>query len=219
PGYAFDLANGGFAGLSFSAQTYPGLKEIIDRDLEAFKAKVKEFYATYSAGLNQNGDAGLVDISPDLPALFFGDAPNPLDDADPDDVGFRFHIQASATPLTRDEFLAQQRQQAANLRTSILNDPTAPQALVVLASDTHTWANLYLMALADAGLLRPEDQPPEIHDNPQLFSRMAVLASGILAGPGGQPLLSGGKLVDFFAQLHKWYGDDPTHLGSGGPPS
>src|SRR5262249_44501768 len=75
----------------------------------------------------------------------------------PSDTAFQFHIIAAATPLTRDEFIAQQTQEAAKLRTKILQDPTASPSLQVLASDAATWNDLYLAALTQAGLLRPED--------------------------------------------------------------
>ena len=68
PGYAFDLAARRFAGLTFTAQTYPGLAEILAED-PGFLARFAE---------------------------------------EPEKVAFTFHIAAAATPLTRDEFIAQQ---------------------------------------------------------------------------------------------------------------
>src|SRR5206468_1025826 len=117
---------------------------------------------------------------------------------------FQFHITASATPLTRDEFIAQQSASAEALRVAILADATASQALQVLASDGATWNELYLTALGQAGLLRAEDVPPEVREDPKLISLMATLSAGILAGPAGEQIISDGDLAGFFAQVRKW---------------
>ncbi len=217
PGYVLDLANRGFAGASFTVETYPGLREILDRDFQALKAKIEGLYPQYSGLLEQKGPAGLVDIDP-LLAEVFANLAKPLDDVDPCDVAFRFHIQASATPLTRNEFLTQQRAEAAKLRAGILQDPQASRALMLLASDLESWTGLYLTALEQAGLLRPEDQPPEVRDNPKVISLMSVLAAGVLAGPAGNQIITSGNLLEFFAQVRRWYGDNPNLVGSGGPP-
>lgn len=131
---------------------------------------------------------------------------------------FRFHITASATPLTRDEFIAQQTASAEGLRSAILADTTASQALQVLASDPVAWDSLYLMALAQAGLLRAVDVPPTVREDPTVISLMATLSAGILAGPAGQQIISNGDLPSFFAQARKWYGNNDALLGSGGVP-
>jgi hypothetical protein len=70
---------------------------------------------------------------------------NPLDGIDPE-IAFTFHILASATALTRDEFIAQQTAQALALRSAILSDSNATQALVVLAADPTQWTTAYLGA-------------------------------------------------------------------------
>ena len=64
-------------------------------------------------------------------------------------------------------------------RLAAAADAYAPLADDALADD------LYLTALTQAGLLRPEDQPPTVTDNPVLVSLQATLAAGILAGPAG----------------------------------
>src|SRR5205823_7041369 len=129
-----------------------------------------------------------------------------------------FHILAAATPLTRDEYIDQQRQEAARLRDAILGDPTASQALVVLAADRNAWTGLYLAALTQAGLLRPEDEPPEVRESPQLVSLMATLASGILAGPAGDRTITDGDLAKFFADVRRWYGNKTELSGPAAPP-
>src|SRR5205814_1347202 len=85
-------------------------------------------------------------------------------------TAFAFNIMGAATPLTRDEYIAQQTQLAATLRTNILADSTASTALQALAADATNWTDLYLAALTQAGLLRAADAPPEVHDNPVLIS-------------------------------------------------
>ena len=125
-------------------------------------------------------------------------------------TAFAFNIMGAATALTPDEYVAQQKQLAATLRTSILNDPTASSALQNLAADAASWTDLYLTALTQAGLLRPVDQPPEIHENPVLVSLQATLAAGILAGPAGKQIITNGNLLQFFSQVQQWYGNDPT---------
>src|SRR5262249_25047043 len=129
----------------------------------------------------------------------------PLDVSPPSLVGFTFHVLAAATPLTPDEFVAQQRRIAEDLRQQVLADPTATQALRVVAADAPPWPDLYLTALQQAGLLRPVDVPPEVHQDPELASLMATLAAGILAGPAGDQVLSGNDLPAFFARIHQWY--------------
>ncbi|MDB5349218.1 MAG: hypothetical protein JWN86_465, partial [Planctomycetota bacterium] len=170
PGYAVDLPDGSFAGVSFTALTYPGLQAALDQHHQS------------------------------------------LTDFDPYSVAFQFHIEASATPMTRDEFLASQRAEAANLRAKILADPTASKTLLVLAANAGTWSNLYLTGLTQAGLLRPEDQPPGLRDDPQLVSLIATLSAGLLAGPAGKEIITGGNLAGFFTSVRRWYGNDPAQV-------
>lgn len=86
------------------------------------------------------------------------------------DVAFRFNILASATALTRAEFVAQQTAEALRLRDAIFNDPEAAQSLVILAADANTWTTAYLAALEEAGLLRPEEEAPPIRESAQVIS-------------------------------------------------
>ncbi|HEX4609016.1 MAG TPA: putative Ig domain-containing protein, partial [Urbifossiella sp.] len=147
----------------------------------------------------------LVQTYPDgLPGGAYSDQPGA--------TAFAFNITAAATPLTRDEYVAQQTAFALALRAGVLNDATAAPALRALAADAGNWTDLYLTALTQAGLLRPEDQPPGVHANPVLVSLQATLAAGILAGPAGNQIITGGNLVDFFNQVEKWYGADAAKL-------
>src|SRR5581483_11069668 len=69
-----------------------------------------------------------------------------------------------------------------------------------------------------AGILRAEDDAPPVSPDPRVVSLMATLATGILYGPAGSDVRSSGSLVDFFTQLRKWYGDNPSlHGGSAVP--
>src|SRR5262249_4923118 len=85
----------------------------------------------------------------------------------------------------------------------------ANAALRILAADANSWSDLYLEALRQAGILRPEDTPPAARTKPVLDSLMAVLAAGILAGPTGNEIISGADLPAFFSKIHQWYGDKP----------
>ncbi|MCB1942193.1 MAG: hypothetical protein KDI53_09175, partial [Candidatus Accumulibacter sp.] len=123
-------------------------------------------------------------------------------------TAFAFNIMGAATPLTRDEYVAQQSALAATLRANIIKDPGASSALRNLAADQTLWTGLYLEALVQAGLLRAVDEPPAVHDNALLVSLQAMLTAGILAGPAGQQIITNGNLVQFFDQVRTWYGED-----------
>src|SRR5690606_33136288 len=66
--------------------------------------------------------------------------------------------------------------------------------------------NLYLAALEDAGLLRPEGEVPPIRTQAHIVSLMATLASGILYGPAGSEIRSNGDYLGFFEQVRALYG-------------
>ena len=119
---------------------------------------------------------------------------------------------ASATSMTRAEFIEHARSEAATLREAILDDDQASDALIALAADEQLWNDLFLAGLEEAGLLRPEGDVPPIRENPQIVSLMATLASGILIGPAGEAVLSSGDLVEFFEQVRAWYGHDSDLL-------
>ena len=95
------------------------------------------------------------------------------------------------------------------------SSPTTPAprpALLTLAADKDGWRDLYLAALEQAGLLRPEDALPVIRDQQKVISLMATLAAGILVGPAGQEIISTGNLSDFFEHIRTWYGNNPSLL-------
>ena len=143
--------------------------------------------------------------------------PNFTDIFPPETVGFTFNVDAAATSLTTAQYIAEQTQEAEFLRQSILADPTATPALVILAQNATSWDNLYLSALEQAGLLRPVDMPPAAQQDPNVTSLSATLAAGILAGSAGDQIITNGNLSAFFAQVQKWYGSDPTLMEPGVP--
>ncbi len=170
-GYVMDLADEGYVGLNFSAQTYEGVPP-----------------------------------------------PNYTDIDPPQTAGFTFNVDAAATPLTTAQYIAEQTQEAEFLRQSILADPTATPALLVLAQNATSWDNLYLTALEQAGLLRPVDMPPTAQQDPNVTSMTATLAAGILAGSAGDQIITSGNLSAFFGQLQQWYGSSPTLVEPGVTP-
>jgi hypothetical protein len=123
-------------------------------------------------------------------------------------VAFVTHVAVSATALTRDEFIAQQQQEALRLRSGILADNSATAALKLLAVDADAWTQSYFSALETAGLLRAVDAAPVIRSRTLVASMLSTLATGVLLGNAGQKLVSTGDLVDFFSNVRKWYGED-----------
>ena len=124
------------------------------------------------------------------------------------EVAFKFQIQAYATALTREEFIAQQTESALNLRTAILEDSQASINLQVLASDSETWVAAYLAALEAAGLLRASADAPPIEENPKVVSLVATLATGIIFSGAGETIRSDGNILNFFEQIREWYGGE-----------
>ena len=126
PGYLFNEAAGGSTSFTFDVTTYPGLAALNDRNFDALKAQIYASNPLYAEeGILNNGPQGLDLISPGLYELYelFGEIPNiftiPF-------VPFQFDINASATTLTRAEFVTQATAQADQLRTAILADNTRP---------------------------------------------------------------------------------------------
>jgi large repetitive protein len=209
-GYLHDHVVDGFTGFSFSTITYPGMSELNDQAWEELKAKLYAAFPAHArAGTLDQGPAGLDDMHEGLLQIWqMGGVPDILTKPF---VPFQFHVMAAATAMTRDEFVQHALVQAARLRDGILADPDAPAALLTLAADESHFGQLYLAALEESGLLRPEDDAPPVRQRPPIVSLMATLASGILAGPAGQELRSG-NLTDFFDQLRQWYGHEEDLL-------
>ncbi|MHC1770058.1 MAG: CARDB domain-containing protein [Verrucomicrobiia bacterium] len=141
-----------------------------------------------------------------------------MDDLSLQDLAFTFYIQAAATPVTATEYVDFQTQRALTVRDRILLDPNAPQALKVAAADSATWTELFLASLTDAGLLRPEDQAPEVRTQPKFIGAVAELTAGLLGGDKGEPILSTDNLKPFFELVRAWMGNTPDAYGSANLP-
>ncbi|MCU0915393.1 MAG: tandem-95 repeat protein [Planctomycetes bacterium] len=233
-GYIFDLVADGFGGFSFNIVTYPGLRAMADRAFDDFRAQVSGNFPDLDYILEDGPDAlgtwwdavkeKVSEISPGL-----GAALDQLDfvgmyqenvavpgECEIPFIPFRFHIYAAATTMTRAEFVAHQRQEALDLRDDILADTTAAASLVALVADADTWVDLYLAALEEAGILRPDGALPPIRTQQHIVSLMAVLSSGILFGPAGSEVRSTSDLVAFFDQVRAWYGHEEGTMAAVG---
>ncbi|WP_334399784.1 CARDB domain-containing protein [Bradyrhizobium sp. AZCC 2289] len=158
PGYLFNVPAGGFTAVTLNVSTYPGLQQLHDRAWDDFKTAVYAAVPSLQGELDA-GPQALDTIYPGLYDLYLEEA------AVPDGeryvyIPFRFNIVASETPMTRDEFIAQQKAQAETLRTRVIADNSANPALLNLAADADTWQQGYLAALEQSGLLLPVDQGP-----------------------------------------------------------
>src|SRR5262249_9873045 len=210
PGYALDLATRDTVAQTFATAIYPGLLELASGSTDGFAPLAAVLQSKYGITVQQPSD--LNNVFPGLGDAFEAatQGNDPLDELDPEKVAFKFQVTAAATVLTRDEFIQRMTADALRLRESVLADPTASSALLQLAADGDTWTQGYLAALEQVGLLRPEDQAPPIRQNPKVVSLAAVLASGVLAGPSGNQIITTGNLMDFFSQVRKWYDTSPA---------
>ncbi|HLF95978.1 MAG TPA: CARDB domain-containing protein, partial [Methylococcaceae bacterium] len=218
PGYAVDVAAGGFVGMTFNLATYPGLQEWLNYDFAGLRDKLYALRPEWKEqGLLDNGVSDLDKIQPGLTAKFLSHEPKvhitPLEALA---MPFRFNLAGAATPLTRDEFVAEQSEHAQKLRSAILADSEAPSGLAVLAADEAQWTAGWLGALESAGLLRPAGEAPPIRDNPKVISLNATLASGILLAKGGEDYRTQGDVLGFFAKVQQWYGDTAKYAGDPG---
>ena len=230
-GFLYDHPADGFGGFSFNVLTYPGLKAMADRAFETFRSQMAQHFPELDTVLAAGGEGALEDwwegakdaIEERMPGagavlngldfvgLYKQNTAVPSEDEIPF-IPFRFHILASATTMTRAEFVAFQSAQARSLRTAILAADAAPPALLALAGSEADWVNLYLAALEDAGLLRPDGEVPPIRTRTEIVSLMATLASGILFGPTGSEIRSDGNLMGFFETVRSLYGHKDGQL-------
>ncbi len=208
PGYLFDEHADGFTGFNFNVATYPGLRELHDQNFEEARLRLNSAIpGIEDAGILDIGPAGLGTLNSELLNDFLsGTVPDPFKTPF---IPFQFHVTASATAMTRKEFVDHQLTQAQQLREAIIADPQASSTLLALAADEALWGQMFLASLEEAGLLRPEGDLPPIREHPLIVSRMATLASGILAGPAGSEIQTTGNLVEFFEQIRTWYGHTP----------
>jgi hypothetical protein len=215
PGYALDVAAGGYVGMSFNVQTYPGLAEWLAYDFDGLRDKLYALRPEWKEqGLLDGGVQDLERIAEGLAQKFLARNPDEhLLKIEQLAMPFRFDISGAATPLTRDEFVAEQVAHATRLRAAILADAAAPASLAALAADPTQWIAGWLGALEAAGLLRPLDEAPPIRSHPKVVSLNSTLASGILLAHGGDAYRTQGDLLGFFATVQKWYGDTAAFAG------
>ncbi|MEY8838360.1 CARDB domain-containing protein, partial [Cribrihabitans sp. XS_ASV171] len=226
-GFLYDLPADGFAGFTFNVAAYPGLQALHDEAFEAFRARMSTVLPDLDEILEEGGQGAIGDwydkvvekateASPQLGAAM---AAFPFEElynkntAKPGEceipfIPFRFHIYATSTSMTRDEFVAHQSDIALELRDTILAADEAPAPLVAIVADPDLWVDFYLAGLEQAGILRDEADIPPIRERQEILSLMATLASGILFGPAGQDIRSDGDILGFFEQLRTFYGHD-----------
>ncbi len=139
-------------------------------------------------------------------------------------LSFDFYVVASATPLSTAQYIDYQLAEAANLRTAILADDNAAAGLRGIAGDAEQFNGLYLQALTDLGLLRPEDAPPYADDRADNVSAFFVAVGGLLGGDAGQGIVSeaaqsiataGQSLGQLMEQLRVYYGHTVDAHGGG----
>ncbi len=209
PGYAYDIHADGVASMNFKVQTYPGLQALIDRDFEQLKIFLYEHNPELA---ESDALAGGIDALEEVSPLFHEIMTDPdfevIDRAMPWYLPFQFNVMATATPMTRDEFVAEQVAEAERLRQGVLSDADATPALQILASDAATWRDGFLAALEEAGLLRPDGEAPAVRETPRVVSLIAQLSEGLVFGSAGDEIVSEGDLVSFYAAVRDWYGSD-----------
>ncbi len=215
PGYALDVAAGGFVGATFNVQTYPGLKEWLNYDFEGLRDKLYALRPEWKTqGLLDGGVQDLDNISSGLAQKFLSKDPEThVTKLEWLAIPFRFNVVGTATPITRDEFILEQSQHAKTLRDAILADAQAPSGLSTLAADQDQWVAGWLGALESAGLLRPLNEAPPIRENPKAVSLNATLATGILLAKAGDSYRTQADILGFFAKVQQWYGDTAKYAG------
>ncbi|MEL6110144.1 MAG: CARDB domain-containing protein, partial [Planctomycetota bacterium] len=216
-GYEFDKPADDFSGFTFQVQTYPGLRELHDHAFEELKAKIYAAFPQYAEqDILADGPSGLDIISPGLSLIWevFGAVPDLLTQPL---IPYQFHVVASATSMTREEFIGHALDEADQLRQGILADDDADPALVNLAGNQDAWQAMYLAYLTESGRLRAEDAIPPTRRDQELASLMATLAGGVLDGPGGDQIVLSGEFTDFFENVRRWYGHDPELLAPTNP--
>src|SRR6202043_2382401 len=165
-------------------QTRPGLAAWIARDFSTLRNTLYELHPDWAAqGLLANGPQDLDKIKQGLTAQYLGTDPDTQTNLTKEELlalSFTFDVFASATPLTRAQFVAEQTAYADQMRTAILKDPNAPVALQALAANQTQWEQGGLAALEPGGVLLPDGMAPPISSQPQVLSLNAMLATGIL---------------------------------------
>ncbi len=215
PGFALNLADSGTIDATFNVQTYPGLTAWVNRDFPALRTALYALHPDWAAeGLLADGPQDLDKIQQGLTAQYLGTDPDTqtnLTQAEVLALSYTFNVFATATPLTRAQFVTEQTAYADQMRTAILKDPNAPVALQVLAANQTQWEQGWLAALEAGGVLLPDNTAPPISSEPEVMSLNAMLSTGILLQSGNQSYTTTSSLLSFFTQVQQWYGQVPSN--------
>ncbi len=194
-GVAIDLPNQGVTEVGSAVTIYPGLREKLESDPDFLKK------------------LGAFDL---------------------DDLGFDFYVAAAATPMTTAEYIDYQRDEAENLRNAILADEIenpnsfigrAQSALVSIAGDQNAFADLYLQALVENGLLREQDVPPVADGSAENINSFFSVIGGLMGGETGAAIIvdvglglatAESNLNAFVELIRGYYGHTPDVTSGGG---
>ena len=130
------------AALASTPDTAAALRAQIDESLATLTLALADATAQEAVGIN-----AVIEVLHGLQADPDTELP---DKCLPLFAPFRFNVYATATAMTREEFVARQTQDALAMRDRILADPTASVALVNLAADGEAWLAAYMAALHKA---------------------------------------------------------------------
>ncbi|MBV8468215.1 MAG: pre-peptidase C-terminal domain-containing protein, partial [Burkholderiales bacterium] len=217
PGYAFNLGDGDTVDATFNLQTYPGLQAWVNRDFPALRRALYALHPDWAAqNLLANGPQDLDKVQQGLTAAYNYIDPTTGTNLTVNEalsLSYRFNLFATATPLTRDQFVAEQTAYADQLRMAILKDTKAPAALQVLAANQGQWEQGWLAALTEGGVLLPVGGAPLISQSTQVMSLNAMLATGILLNNGNTSYTTQADMLGFFTQVQKWYGSTGQFAG------
>ena len=170
-----------------------------------------------------------VTIYPELRTLLETN-PDFLKDLGPfalDDLAFDFYVVAAATPLTSAQYVEYQTDEAARLRDAILNDVDASPSLRSIAGDSDAFADLYMDALVDLGLLRPEDAAPLADGRAETINAFFIAVGGLIGGDAGSGIIDEAAvnlataettLGDLVEKLRGYYGHTEDVTSGGGVP-
>ncbi|MEM1067288.1 MAG: putative Ig domain-containing protein [Planctomycetota bacterium] len=142
-----------------------------------------------------------VDIYPELPALLEED-PDFLRQLDPaflQALSFDFYAQASVTPMSAEDYLEYQTEIARTARNRLLEEADLRDDIATAIGDESAWIDSYLVALRDAGLLRPQDVEPDLVINRQVVGALPILYTALSDGPFAEvfsTVADSGNLID-----------------------
>ena len=129
-------------------------------------------------------------------------------------IPFRTHLYATATTMTRSEFVAFQTPRGSEPARRDLRVRRRPRS-----SDRVGWGRAGVgRSVSGRRSKRPDccawmGRLRRCAEQQHVVSLMATLASGILFGPGGQDIRSTRDLPGFFEQLRTLYGHQPGLQG------